>query len=82
MNFQIILPEHVNQTVWLVDSIIGFTNKHTVFVRAEAFSGVVLILFAFCIGDNGIDSTAGRAKMIIAHKREVVNNEQKGRKGF
>ena len=45
-NFRIIFPEHVNQTVWPVGSIVGFTNNHTVFVSLEAFSRV---FDTFCV---------------------------------
>ena len=55
-DFRIIFPEHVNQTVWPVGSIVGFTNNHTVFVSLEAFGGVFeIVCVVFCIDNKSID---------------------------
>ena len=43
---QIIFPERVNQAVWQVGSVKDLLNNQTVFGTKEAFSGVILILFA------------------------------------
>ena len=50
---QIIFPERVNQAVWQVGSVKDLLNNQTVFGTKEAFSGVILILFALLQRQQG-----------------------------